>query len=298
MSGALVASDGLNPVAVRGVEIGTLLALLVHGSLVTQFITYYQRYPSDSVWLKLVIAAIGLASLGHVIFIIWTLCLITMRGIDELSLPFAMPITFPVGLIFTSILQFLVQLTYAYRMYKFSKNYVIAIFVALGVIYNIIAAPAFALEFPLDSFEAQLAYQHKKFWLINSQFINTAVNDVVITLCMCYYLRKGRTDVLKRTSRVIERLMVWTIQTSAPTCFLGIAVVATFMLDMPNNVWIGLSVLATPIYPAALLAFLNGRESLTRDTKVQLSTDTTSYSTAHSMSRSIPKNQWDEPSEA
>ncbi|TFK65047.1 hypothetical protein BDN72DRAFT_218808 [Pluteus cervinus] len=261
--GPSVILDKLNPRTITSIEIGTLLALFVHGTLLPQYLTYYKQYPNDSALLKCVVAATGLACLGHITSIIWALYEISVIGpMKDPSKPFAMPLMIPIGLIFTAVLQFLVQLTYVYRMHKFSKNIMVPIFASLGVLYNIIAAPVFAAKFPLTSFQDQLAYEHKRFWLINSQFINTAVNDVVITISMCYYLKKGRQDGLRRTKRVIERLVLWTIQSSAPTCFLGIAVVTTFMLDLSNNVWIGLSIFATPIYPAALLALLNGRESL------------------------------------
>ncbi|TFK59401.1 hypothetical protein BDN72DRAFT_966081 [Pluteus cervinus] len=277
MSGTSVVFDGLTSANVGGVEVGTLLALLIHGSLITQFISYYKRYPQDSIVLKLVVATIGLASLAHVVCIIWALYDISVKSLNDPSKPFAMPITFPVGLCFTSLLQFLVQLTYAYRMYKFSQNWIVPIFVFIGVAYNIVGSGAFARGFPLTSFDDQQKYEKSIFWLVNSMFINTAVNDVVITVSMCYYLRKGRDDVLKRTAKVIERLVMWTIQTSAPTCVLGFAVVATFRNSGSNTIWIGLSILATPVYPAALLALLNGRESLARG--AHTSTDTALYST-------------------
>ncbi|TFK73698.1 hypothetical protein BDN72DRAFT_956269 [Pluteus cervinus] len=280
MSGVPAVFDGLTPSAIGGVELGTGLALIVHGSLISQYIAYYQRYPKDSVGLKLVVAATGLACLGHIVCITWALFDMSVKSLDDLSKPFAMPITVPIGLVFTSVLQLLVQMTYGYRMFKFSRNYIVPIFVAIGVIYNIVATPAFARKFPLTSFEDQLKYEKSVFWLINSVFINTAVNDVVITLSMVYYLKKGRQDVLQRTQKVIEKLVAWTIQSSAPTCILGFAIVATFMNNVSSNVWIGLSIFATPVYPAALLALLNGRESLTRNvTQVHVSTESAMYST-------------------
>ncbi|TFK61624.1 hypothetical protein BDN72DRAFT_849496 [Pluteus cervinus] len=256
---------GLNPSAMGAVELGTLLALMVHGGSMTQFVTYFKRYQDDPFGMRLTIAAIAFASLAHVICIMSALYNITISKLDKPTQPFALPVMYPIALFFSSAIHFLVQITYCYRIYKFSKNYVVPIICFLAAGYGLVATTIFAGGYPLTTFQDQLRYQYSLFWVITSVFVNTSVLDVLIAGSMCWYLIKGHQDALRRTARVMEKLVAWTIQSGVITSILAIAIVATFVNDMPSNIWVGLTVFSTPVYPAALLALLNERQQLSRE---------------------------------
>ncbi|KAI0789575.1 hypothetical protein C8Q75DRAFT_733397 [Abortiporus biennis] len=128
-------------------------------------------------------------------------------------------------------------------------------------------------------------------WMIISSFTLISVTDTTIAAILCYLLKRMKSaSTLKRTSLQLETLMLYSIHTGALTSVCGICVVITY-LAMPNNmVFMSIYLILPKLYHNALLATLNGRETL-RNTKhydhiclskVTSSTpDTTTSSTPH-----------------
>ncbi|KAF8874119.1 hypothetical protein BD779DRAFT_262431 [Infundibulicybe gibba] len=69
---------------------------------------------------------------------------------------------------------------------------------------------------------------------------------------------------LKRTRRMVDKLMRWTIQTGALTVVVSLAIVLTKNLDTKDNtyLWLGIVFILPNCYATGLLALLNARTSL------------------------------------
>ncbi|KIJ66085.1 hypothetical protein HYDPIDRAFT_110231 [Hydnomerulius pinastri MD-312] len=70
---------------------------------------------------------------------------------------------------------------------------------------------------------------------------------------------------MKRTSLLVNRLVVWTIETGLVTSLTEVAELACFLTMRNNSVWMGISSVVSGIYLNSMLAALNRRSILRRD---------------------------------
>ncbi|KAF8149301.1 hypothetical protein K438DRAFT_1988931 [Mycena galopus ATCC 62051] len=91
----------------------------------------------------------------------------------------------------------------------------------------------------------------------------SAGTDMVITLCLCYYLRKIRklssSSVMKG---ILDTLTLYTLENGLITCLTTIAAL-TFWLILPGtSMTLGLNFVIGKLYPNSLLLLLNKRAEL------------------------------------
>ncbi|KAG2092323.1 uncharacterized protein F5147DRAFT_840665 [Suillus discolor] len=92
-------------------------------------------------------------------------------------------------------------------------------------------------------------------------WVLSAVVDSAIAFTLCLYLRKRRTG-MKRTDNVLNRLLLYTINTGAVASFCAVLVVIMF-LGLPNNLaFVGFVQVQSKLYAISLLASLNNRKRL------------------------------------
>ncbi|KAI0789594.1 hypothetical protein C8Q75DRAFT_143437 [Abortiporus biennis] len=99
-------------------------------------------------------------------------------------------------------------------------------------------------------------------WLATVVLSMAVVSDATIAIVLCYLLSKMKSaSSVKQTSRKIETLMRYSVQTGALTSTCALCILITF-LAMPNNlVFLGIYLLLPRLYHNAVLASLNGRET-------------------------------------
>ncbi|KAF8888518.1 hypothetical protein BD779DRAFT_1800151 [Infundibulicybe gibba] len=268
-----MATDGS---ALGMVELGILFALLTHGALTVQTYTYFHYFASDPLPLKFVISLIWAASSAHVACAMWVLYSITVtsHGVPVDLMEF--PLAFPIGSALGAIIHCSVQWVYIYRMYKFGNSWYTPLLCCVLTAYECASGLAFSIIEARFNTAALLPHFELEWrWLFYSFFASTALVDVIIAGVISYYLKMGRAR-LKRTVYLIDRLIVWTIQTGIITSITAIVVIILYAARRENNAWIGVYIFLTNLYPLALVVLLNGRahlnpeEAATRD--VRLST--------------------------
>ncbi|KAJ7618242.1 hypothetical protein DFH06DRAFT_1306629 [Mycena polygramma] len=96
-------------------------------------------------------------------------------------------------------------------------------------------------------------------WAVSSSFAASSFIDIVISVAMCYYLRKSKGRESRLNSR-ISTLMQWTLSSGIFTSACSVSALFSF-ITMPNNlVFLALSYLLTRLYVNSFMAMMNARQ--------------------------------------
>ncbi|KDR70469.1 hypothetical protein GALMADRAFT_144753 [Galerina marginata CBS 339.88] len=152
----------------------------------------------------------------------------------------------------------LVHLSYAMRIYHVSgKKKVIAL--AIGFVSLIHCALGWVVVAVLQN----LAFQRP----VLSEMLTKAVLasaipiDVIIAYTLCYYLHTNRSG-MKQTDRLINRLMMYTINCGVLTSILDIVTLALLIARPMDLLFFAVSQVLATVYSNSLLATLNSRKRL------------------------------------
>ncbi|KAF9558201.1 hypothetical protein CPC08DRAFT_709829 [Agrocybe pediades] len=105
-------------------------------------------------------------------------------------------------------------------------------------------------------------------WLITASLACGAAADVLIAASMLYSLRKmDLPGNAQSTTAIINRLIRLSLQTGLLTSMTSVAVIICFQA-MQNMIWFSLYVLVAKVYSNSLLASLNARSHIRRETVV------------------------------
>ncbi|KAF8896233.1 hypothetical protein BD779DRAFT_1494680 [Infundibulicybe gibba] len=236
-----------------GLEVGIVLAALSNGVLVLQVSRYFRKPSKDPLFMKLFVLFIWLATVADLFLgasVLYNLE-VTNHGvpIPEIAFPMTFPATAGVaGLIHSSV-----QSIYTYRLYRLTDRWLLPFICWTLSAYVLGAGITFALA-EAKQLSASVFISARWNWLFYSKFSVSAGVDILIAVSTCWCLIEGRDRCLKRTQRLVNRLMLRIVQTGIATSIVAVCVVVTFATCQPSTAWLGLYLPLTPLYPITLLA--------------------------------------------
>ncbi|KAF8190678.1 hypothetical protein K438DRAFT_2018568 [Mycena galopus ATCC 62051] len=255
-------------------ELGVLLSYLLFGVTTTQLYVYYTRFPDDNWKLKLLVAFVWACEATHSACVAHTLYLYTILNYgNPKSLIQALPFTFDTAVLFASIITAFVQGFFAYRIYILSKRRIMvpAIFWGISTFRFIACLGIFGTGIHMKllvTYEAQFG------WLMNTVWAIGAANDIGITVSLVYLLYTQRNEIQRKTVPLVDKLIIWTIETGMMTS----ALTLIFFVAMGHNcmtipfddnslidfsvVWLAIYIIGARVFSNSLLASLNGRSTL------------------------------------
>ncbi|KAJ7211743.1 hypothetical protein GGX14DRAFT_90420 [Mycena pura] len=252
-----------SPLIVGVMEIGVFLSLVMFGVVALQGYIYFHNCRADRTGLKWLAGSVLFFELCHSIASCYAIYYFTVieAGIPELEHK-ANSYSLSLTPVFETIITALVQGFFAYRIRILSGRMHISIVCWTLCVLRFIGGMGLAAEGLLDVprepdyFRLQSQYG----WLITSALDVGAVLDVLITVSLCFYIRQLYTSYnLPKSEELINRLIVWTIQTGLITSFTSVAVVITFQTMKHNFVWLALYTFLAKLYSNSLFVSLNGR---------------------------------------
>ncbi|KAL4265198.1 hypothetical protein AB1N83_002830 [Pleurotus pulmonarius] len=96
-------------------------------------------------------------------------------------------------------------------------------------------------------------------WYIASMALSAGI-DLTITAILCYLLyRRKDPDQTTRCGKLLDQLIVWTIQTGLITSIFACAGLVVFVAAWNSYSWIYLTGILSRLYPMTMLATLNAR---------------------------------------
>ncbi|KAI6018321.1 hypothetical protein EDC04DRAFT_2742528 [Pisolithus marmoratus] len=257
----------LGPMAV-----GSVLSGVAFGCAVVQTYSYCQRFPKDSLYIKaLVIFEMTLQTIHLVLMLtgLWHM-VVTVYGHAYALLLF--PGTVNVTLILCAPIAFAPQAFFIYRLWKLCQNMALAGFCSLLAVSRF----AFHMAVGIAAYRirdiALVVRQWK--WCITTMFILSIACDAIVAVAVTHILRSQKTE-FKRTSRIIDRLILYSVGTGLLTIGGELAQALCFWA-MPHNcapmfsasyslsalliywnfadVWLGFYAVESGLYTNSLLA--------------------------------------------
>ncbi|KAG2122928.1 hypothetical protein DEU56DRAFT_925369 [Suillus clintonianus] len=248
----------------QGPLCGTLATMLLYGVVCMQTFHYWQAYEHDGKILKSVVAFIWILETAHtalsIHFVEYYLIIHFGELLQLLFAVWSMGATYFVGF----IIGYAVNLCFIWRILLLSqKRWIAVLFVIVATVRcgfglaNCVLSWTYPLwtEFRIRVFSTMVVGQ-----------VLSAVVDGAIALTLCLYIRKLHLVAL-RTDSVLNRLLLYSINTGAATSLFAILAVIVFLVLPTNPAFIAFVQVQSKLYAISLLASLNTRKSTFEMTK-------------------------------
>ncbi|KAH9486169.1 hypothetical protein JR316_0000233 [Psilocybe cubensis] len=218
---------------IGAIEIGVLVSTFLFGLVTVQCYIYIHRFPKDPAFLKALSGIIApfisstsncpltcrlqhrLLELAHTICICQALYEITVSQYGHPELLDIPPESLNVAVLFSGFIGPIEQCWFAHRLYKFSRSLPLPLFCTSLALLRWIGSVGISIV-ALHRLTVEMYFAHWS-WLLTAILVVGAGTDVILAAGLCWYLRKWRGSGFKRTSRLVDRLMIWSIETGLLT---------------------------------------------------------------------------------
>ncbi|KAF5324960.1 hypothetical protein D9758_017739 [Tetrapyrgos nigripes] len=240
--------------------LGHTVSSLLFGILTLQTYLYYDKFSNDPKRFRSAVAVVWLLEFGHFISVFAEMWIDMVKNYGKVDFLVAIPRALAISLLIAAFVMLIYTLVFADRVYRMSKNpYIYSFLCIAAVIRAIIGIANFGAIWTSTSIDG---YLHRWRWLIPMQLGFGLLTDAVISITLVVYLRRRDGNMNPRTTRIMDTLMWWSIESSVSTVVLGIASLVTILVLSSTLVWIALLLVITRVYSNVLLASLNGRAKL------------------------------------
>ncbi|KAK0492554.1 hypothetical protein EDD18DRAFT_1465387 [Armillaria luteobubalina] len=237
--------------------VGYLLHWGLFGTLSVQLYLYYLAFPKDRPFVKSLVYGVYIIELvqtilvAHDAFAVFgygfgDLEAITEMHFNSLTLPFMIAIAAFVGQVF-----------YAYRIYILSRSRIIpAVVFCLSftsAVASIITGVGYFQVGDLLKLDERMASIFGGILCGGS-----ALCDIVIALCMTYYLTRSQT-VLRRTQILVTKIIRLTIETGSATAITNLVTIILFLTFPRQTFYMAPTLVISKFYANSIYIVLNSR---------------------------------------
>ncbi|KAH8831333.1 hypothetical protein DL96DRAFT_821542 [Flagelloscypha sp. PMI_526] len=246
---------------IGALEIGVACTIFLLGVLTMQSYYYYCRFcddPPGVKWLVFVIWFLELTQTSTILHAVYEMTVTFFGDPSTLKHP---PKSFILAQAFGAVSAALVQGYLAMRVYRVLKFSSVAIFcVILTLVRLVLGITITATAYHMPELEA---YQRRIGWkLFVILHAVSLVNDVIVTGGLCFSLVRSKGKAYGKTTAVIDKLIVWTLQSGGITALCNLIIMIILLVKPFNFVWIGFCILDAKLYANAMMAILNSRAAL------------------------------------
>ncbi|KAF8138663.1 hypothetical protein EV363DRAFT_539123 [Boletus edulis] len=239
--------------------IGVVAAGVLYGCTFVQTWTYFTHYPSDRLYIKLIVASAFVADTTHQILITHTAYtyLVTNWGVsEELS---NVVWSLPLQTFFNGYTTFCVQCFLAMRIYKLSNRSLVGtVSVMVLVVAQFIVVLVYGSKtMYLHTFAQAVPLRG----LVKSINITTALGDFIIALFLCILLQRSRTG-FRKSDMIINQLIMFSIKTGLLTSLCALASLICISVWPNAFYYMAFYFCVGRLYCNSLLAVLNARKKL------------------------------------
>jgi len=245
------------------VLLGGAVALMLSGIVAVQCIIFFKLYPDEGGLKKAMVATVWTLDVAQSGFIITSLFHYFITHFGDTSVLALIPWPIALTILLTAMQTCVVHLFYAEKIYRSShKSWLITgpiICLASARLLTAIVATIEMLH--LGRWDA--FFKPYPRWLFTTGLSLSAGTDLIITVCMCFYLRRIRklstSSVMKG---VLDTLTLYTLENGLFTCLTTTGALV-FWLHIPQSTLsLSLHFVIGKLYPNSLLILLNTRKEL------------------------------------
>ncbi|KAJ7255759.1 hypothetical protein C8J57DRAFT_1655388 [Mycena rebaudengoi] len=238
-------------------EIGGAVCTFLFGIVTLQTFHYYGHFPTDSKLLKSAVALLWILELGHTIstwHVIYSVTVTFYGQPQHIKRP---PHSLEMVVAFSALIYFIVQVFFAHRIRQLSGRWTITII--CWVLAFLRAGCAFGLLGIMLHTKGIEELQEKfKSLMVPALSLGASV-DVIIAVSICYCLWTMRTSGVNETRRIVDTLVLWTIESGMATGGTSVLTIILFVLRS-DLTWVAFYLILAKLFSNSFLASLNGRQ--------------------------------------
>ncbi|KAH8817878.1 hypothetical protein DL96DRAFT_1820600 [Flagelloscypha sp. PMI_526] len=241
-------------------EIGAIFNVLLLGVISTQVYYYFSRFPEDHKILKWTVLSVWLIEIAHSASILHALYQATVTFFGNPITLLQPPKTLIVAVSLGGVLTAIVQSFFAWRVYRLVGSLYLSLFCC--VLTLLFLAACFGFTITGYHAPSMPVYIRQNDWLLTALLVVRMVNDIIMTTGLCFALFKSRQKAQRKTTAVIDKLLLWTLESGLLTAICAMVVVIFFFASRNTFIWIGVYLISPKLFSNSFLAILNGREGL------------------------------------
>ncbi|KLO19244.1 hypothetical protein SCHPADRAFT_935569 [Schizopora paradoxa] len=243
------------------VLIGTYVALALYGIVVHQTYRYFRLYPRDQIFVKFSVTAMFILDSFQSACLIYTVYYYISQNYQNNAALENSIWSMRLDVVTTGLVSSVSHAFFSIRIYQFSHNRLIMLVVtAVSTARLGFAAAVTVIGFTTVTFAKFEPFA----WLYCLALGLLIVSDILVTASLCLLLQRSRTG-FSRTNSIIDKLLVYLINTGLLTALFNCAVLICAVLLRTSLVYIGLFNLVSKLYSNSLMAVVNSRHSLVHD---------------------------------
>ncbi|KAI6146170.1 hypothetical protein BKA82DRAFT_297984 [Pisolithus tinctorius] len=241
-----------------------LIALVLSGILcgcaLVQTYVYYKLFPKDSWKLRTLVAFEMTFQTIHLALLLLGMWQTVMTDYAQRPQILVVAITAIISTVFGGPIAFCTQAFFVFRLYTFSHKKALPIFCSFLVITQFI----FTLMVSISTVVARKLLLQSWHWFIISALFVAVCADTAIAVSMSYYLKANEMG-FRRTSRVVDRMVLYIMATGIITSISALASAISFLVAPGVYIWLGSFIVGSGLYTNSLLAALNARAKFSHE---------------------------------
>ncbi|KAJ3842995.1 hypothetical protein F5878DRAFT_707110 [Lentinula raphanica] len=236
-------------------EIGILIAGVLFGLITAQVYIHHKTFPDESKWIKYgLVTTIWLLDMGHTICAFHVIYFYTVIHYGDYSSLEAMPDSMPVLTVIQGITIIIVQGYFTYRIWRLTGKPYIPAFIFFIMLCQLVASMAISSQVAIVSTKNLAKFMKDWKWLYMVLLFLRASTDLMISGILVYYLVKSRRSAMRRTVAIIDKCILWAIETGIVTSIVGFLSVIFFLASSTT--------LTPKVFTNTMLANMNSRAIL------------------------------------
>ncbi|KAJ6627446.1 hypothetical protein B0H10DRAFT_386938 [Mycena sp. CBHHK59/15] len=200
-----------------------------------QTINYLKQFPDDIVPLKCIVVFLWLMQVAYTASICQGAYTMAVTDFGQIFALLYTPTALNVAVVVGSIVDHTVQAFFVTRIYKLTRALYISIL--LWILVALLQAASMTLAAEAIRTDSIPLMEFKWNWLITILFFGDAGLDIVISATLCFYLKKQSREAPKSTSLLVDRLVLYTIQTGLTTSLVALGAAAAFRIAPNEYIW-------------------------------------------------------------
>ncbi|KAJ6535563.1 hypothetical protein B0H19DRAFT_1271305 [Mycena capillaripes] len=242
---------------------GGAVALVLSGVVAVQCIIFFKLYPDETRLKTALVAAVWMLDVTHSSFILISLIDYFVVHFNDTTYLLLIPWSLALTMLLTAIQTCVVHLFYAEKIYRSSeKNWLLTGPIVCLASMRLLAAIIATIEMLHLGRWTAFSDPYPRL-LFTTGLSLSAAADMIITACLCYYLRKIRkltsSSVMKG---VFDMLTLYTLENGLITCLTTIGALTFWILLPTSSISLSLHFIIGKLYPNSLLVLLNTRKGL------------------------------------
>ncbi|KAK0468799.1 hypothetical protein IW261DRAFT_1345804 [Armillaria novae-zelandiae] len=238
-----------------------LIAYLLHwglfGTLSVQLYLYYLAFPKDRTFIKSLVYGIYIIEFVETILFTHDAFARFGYGFGDIEALTAMDFNWIALPIMSAVTAFVGQVFYAYRIFILSESRIVPLFIICVSLTSFVAGIITGTYCFSEDNVTEL--NNRKMTISVVIWCGTsALCDIIIAICMTYYLMRSNTS-FRRTQSLVSNLIRLTIETGTMTAVVVLLGIILF-LAFPHQTFYSTAIGIQPkLYANAILMVLNSR---------------------------------------